>query len=84
MNGELVAEDVSAARSLDGIQIADDVGHRDVGCRQLFDVTLLGIEPRDWSIVAGFLQKVTPVLRDRRERIVVHFAAGDDRKRRIE
>ena len=81
---ELVAEYVSAARGLDGIQIADDVGDGDVRRRQLLDVAHVGIEPRDRRVVAGFLHKVLPVLGDRRERIVVYLAAGDDRKRWIE
>ena len=37
---QLVGEDVTAARRLDRIEIADDVGDRDVGRRELLDVAL--------------------------------------------
>ena len=84
MHRQLVTEDVPAARGLDGIEIADNVGDGDVRRRQLLDVTLIGIEPRDRCIVSGFVEKTFSVLGDRSERIVVDFTAGDDRQRWIE
>ena len=78
MHGELVTEDVSPAGSLDGIEVANDVGDRNVGSGELLDVALIGVEPRDRCVITGFVEKILSVLRDRSERIVVHFAAGDD------
>jgi len=63
---------------------ADDVGHGDVRSSQLLDVAHVGIEPCNRRVVAGLLEKILAVLGDRSERIVVYFAAGDDRKRRIQ
>jgi hypothetical protein len=42
------------------------------------------MEPRDWHIVAGFLQEIFPVFGDRSERIVVDFAARDNWQNGIE
>ena len=78
MHRELVAEDVPTTCSLDGIEIADDVGDGDIGSGELLDVALIGVEPRDRCVITGFVEKILSVLRDRSERIVVHFAAGDD------
>ena len=40
--------------ALIGSTIADDVGDRDVGRRELLDVALLAVDPRDRRVVAGF------------------------------
>ena len=84
VHGELVAEDVSPARGLDWIEIADDVGDGDVWRRQLLDVTLLRIEPGDRRVVGRFAEKISSVFGDRSKRIVVDFTAGDDGKGGIE
>src|SRR6185436_12594074 len=81
---QLVAEDVPAARGLDRVEVADDVGDSDVGRRQLLDVALFRIEPRNRGVVAGLVEEILSVLGDRCERIVIDLAAGDYRQRRIE
>src|SRR5688500_16276168 len=78
VNRELVGEHVSTTCGSNGIDVADDVGDRYVGCRQLLDESAVAIDPGDRGRFAAFVENVSGVLRDWRERIVVHFAAGDD------
>src|SRR5689334_17427350 len=84
MHRELVRQHVPAARSLDRIQVADEIRDRNIGRGELLDVSAVTIEPRNWRIVAGLLEQLAPVFRDRCEWIVVHFAAVDDRDRIVE
>src|SRR5213594_401516 len=67
-----------AARRLDRIDIADDVGNRYIRGRELFDEPDLARQPRDWRTVAALGNQLAAVLGDRIERIVVDLAAGDD------
>ena len=66
VHGELVREIGAGARGLDGIEIADQVGDRDIRRRQLLDVALVAGHPRDGSGVAAFGNQVARVLRDGR------------------
>ena len=47
MHGEFAGEVLAAARGLDGIEIADEVGNGDIGRGELFDVALVAVEPCD-------------------------------------
>ena len=49
MNRQLVAQQVSALGGLDRIDVADDVGDRHVGRRELLDKTCVAIDPIDGS-----------------------------------
>ena len=84
MNCEFVAEDVSTAGGLDGVHVADDVGDGGIGRRELFDVALIAGHPANRGVVAVLLDELLGVLRDRGERIVVHFTAGHDRHLLVE
>ena len=84
VHGQLVGQQVPAARRLDRVDVADEIGDGDIGRCQLFDVALVAPEPGDRRGVAALGQQLPGVLRDRRERVVVHLAPGDDRDPLIE
>ena len=67
----------AAARGLDGIEIADQVGDGDVGRGQLFDVAVVAVEPGDGRRVAALGDQVAAALAERLVGIVANLAAGD-------
>jgi hypothetical protein len=81
VNRQLVGQHMPAARGANWIEIADQVGDGDVGCRELFDVAVLTPDPRDRRILARLVDQVARVLRDGRDWIVVDLTSGDDRQR---
>src|SRR4029079_18663309 len=84
VHGELVAQQVPAARGLDRVHVADQVGDGDVGGRQLLDVALLPADPGDRRRVTALGQQLARVLGNRRERVVVDLAPGHDRNQLVE
>ena len=84
VHGQFAREFVSAARRLDGIDVADQVGDGDVGRGQLLHVALIGREIGDRRVVAQPRNFVAAAPADRRVRIVVNFAAREIRHVRIE
>ena len=81
VHGQLVGEQVPAARRLDRVHVADEVGDGDVGRRQLLDVALRRAAARRSAVASPHSAEPLPrVLGDRREGVVVDFAAGDDRE----
>ena len=54
---QLVGELQAGARGLDRIEVADQVGDRDVGRRQLLDVARVAVEPADRQVVAGLARR---------------------------
>ena len=52
MNRQLVAQQVTAFRRFDRIDVADDVGDGHVGRREFFDKTRIAIDPIDRRCVA--------------------------------
>ena len=77
MDGELVGE-VPALRDLDGVDLADEVGDRGVGRRQLLAEATLAVHPLDRALVAPFRDEHAGVLGDGGVRVVVDLAAGHD------
>src|SRR6266704_6447504 len=73
-----------AARRLDWIDVADDVGDRDVRGRELLHEPQLAGQPGDRRAVAALRDQLAPVLGDRLEGIVVDLAARDERDLFIE
>ncbi len=71
-------------RRLDRIDIADHVGDRHVGRRQLFDVAGVASEPCDRRVIALGRDPRDAPRADRGQRIVVDLAAGHDRDRLVE
>ena len=61
MNRQLVAEQVSAFRGFDRIDVADDVGDRHVRRGQLFDKARIAIDPVDLRCVAVQLDRLSTV-----------------------
>ncbi len=84
MDGEFVAQQMTAARRLDGVDVTDDVGHGHVGGGELFHVALVTRHPRDGRIVASVFDEIARVLGDGGERIVVHLAARHHGHRLVE
>ena len=77
MHGELAGEILTAARGLDGIEVADEVGDGDIGRGELFDVAVLRGEPGDGRGVAALGDEVAAALAERTVGIVADLAAGD-------
>ena len=77
MDGQFVRQ-VPALRDLDGVDLADEIGHRNVGRRQLLPKTVNPMEPRDGGLVAQFLYLIVPEFGDGRKGIVVHLGPFDD------
>ncbi len=84
MHRELVRQLEAGACRLDRIEVADHVGDRHVRRREFLHVALVRPEPRDRQIVAR-LARARPACRaQRRDRVVVNLAAGDDGQRLVE
>ena len=81
---QFVGQQVATACSLDGIEVADDVGAGDVRGGQLFDVALFPPQPIDGGVGPTLGDEILGIARDGGERIVVHLTAGDDRDLGIE
>ena len=77
VDGLLVGE-VAPLGDLDGIDLPDQVGDRDVGRRELLTVAGVPADPRDRQLVAEFLGAATAGAADRLKRVVVDLAAVDD------
>ena len=69
---------MAAANGFDRVNVADDVGHGDIGRRKFFDEARVALNPRDGRLVAVALNRLPPVGRDRMKRIVVDFGTRDD------
>src|SRR5208282_1750313 len=80
MHGQLVGKVAAAAGGADGIHVADDVGHGDVGRGQFFNVALGPRQPPDGRGVALIRHAPSAGLADGAVGIVVDFAARDDGK----
>src|ERR1700737_1947174 len=52
MDGEFVGEVAAAAGGADGIDVADDVGHGDVGSGEFFDEAIVAGHPGEGGVVA--------------------------------
>ena len=81
---QLVGEIQPRLRRLDRIDVADHVGDRDVGRRELLDVALVAAQPRDRQRVTLLGEARAAPGADRRGRIVVNLAPGHDRDPLVE
>ena len=81
VEGQLVGQ-VAALGDLDRVDLADEVGDRDVGRRQLLGVAPVARQPVDRRRVAVALDDGPGGRADRGERVVVELAAADDRQPR--
>jgi hypothetical protein len=84
VHGQLVRQQVSAARGLDRVDVADDVRDGDVGRRELLDETLVAREPGDRRPVSHLRDALAGELGERPEGIVIDLAPGDDRDLLVE
>src|SRR3989449_4951700 len=80
---QLVSE-VTALGHLDGIDLADQIGDRDVGRGQLLTVAAVARNPLDGGLVTLLGQALATARADRSERIVVDLAAGQHRDLLVE
>src|SRR6266404_597309 len=78
VDGQFVGKIASTARGADGIDVADDVGHGDIGRGEFFDETIFARHPGDGGVVAFGGNFFAAGAADGLERVVVDFAAGDD------
>ena len=79
MHRQLVGEVEAGLRRLDRIDVADHVGDRDVGRRELLHEARLARQPGDRHVVAFRADARPACSAQRRERIVVDLTAGDHR-----
>ena len=70
---------VAAFGDLDRVDLADQVGDRDIGRGELFGIAAVARQPVDRGGVAVTLDDRTGGRADRRERVVIELAAMDDR-----
>src|SRR5208283_675116 len=84
MNRELAREFVPAARRLNRIDVADQVGDGDVRRGELFYVAMIGCEPGNGRRVFLFGNQFLAAAADGRVGVVVDLAAGDVRQFGIE
>ena len=80
---QLVGE-VAALGDLDRVDLADEVGDRRVGRRELLAEAAVAVHPLDRRVVAALGDEMARVRRDRVVRVVVDLAAGDDRHPLVE
>ena len=83
VQGELVGE-VAALGHLDGVDFADQVGHRGVRRGELLAVAFAPVHPADRRVFARLGDEVTGDARHRLVRVVVDLRAGDDRQPFVE
>ena len=77
VHGQLVGKIPPAARGLDGIDVADDVGDGHVGRGQFFDEAVFAREPGDGRVVALLGHNVAASPADGVQRMIVNLASGD-------
>ena len=77
VDGELVRE-VAALRDAYRVDVAHQVGDRDVGRRELLPVALVAPDPVDGRVVALLRNELDGVARDGGKRVVVHLAPLHD------
>ena len=83
VEGQLVGQ-VATLGHLDGVDLADQVGDRGVGRRQLLAEAVLAVDPVDPGVLAVLGHQVPGVLRDRVVGVVVDLRTGDDRHPLVE
>ncbi len=69
---------------LDRIDVADEIGHGDVGRGQLLAIALVARQPGDRKVVTLLDGQPAAALARRRQRRVVDLASGDDRHPLVE
>ncbi len=84
VHGQLVGELQAGARGLDRVEVADEIGDRDVRRRELLHVARVAVEPRDRQAVAGLPDACAARRAEGRQRVIMDLAARDDRDRLVE
>ena len=84
MDGVFAGQMMAAARGLDGINIADQVGDCDIWGSELFHVALVGGKKCDGSLLAFLRNQLAAAAADGSVRIIVNFAAFDEWNLRIQ
>jgi len=71
-------------RGFDRIDVANDVGDRNVGCREFFYESVVPVNPIDLGLVAMQFDLPPAVSAQRLKRVVIDLRSGDDRDLRVE
>src|SRR5207247_8333640 len=79
VHAELAADRVAAFRGFDGVDVADDVGNRDIGSGELLDVSIVAAPVFDWRPLSHFSNQIAASPANRTEWLVVDLAARDHR-----
>ena len=83
VNGQLIRE-VAALGDLDRVDLADQVGDRDVWRRELLAISPVAADPRDRHRVSILGDEVETAPADRVVGVIVDLAPGDDRYELVE
>ena len=78
MDCKLVRQ-IAPLGNFDGVDFSDQVGHRDVGCREFLCVAFFACDPRDAHVIASLFDFLLALSADGVERVVVELAAFDAR-----
>src|SRR5690348_10415896 len=76
MDSEFAGQVMTAASGFDGIDIANQIGDRDIRRSQLLDITLVGSKPRQRRVVTLLGDDGPAALADGIVRIVVNLTTG--------
>src|SRR5687768_5871044 len=79
MDRQLVRQQVTALSGLYRIDVADNVGYRNVGRRELLDKSIPAMNPVDLRLITVKLDLLSSVRAQRRKWIVIDLRSGDDR-----
>ena len=77
VHGEFAGKVLAAARGLDGIKIADQVGNRHIGRGELFNIAILAGKPGDGRGIAAVGDQVAATPAERTIGVVANLASGD-------
>src|SRR5262245_27507624 len=75
---EFAANRMTALRGLNWVDVADDIGNRDVRRRKLFDISLVPTAILNKCAITEFGNEIAATSTDRLEGIVIDFATGND------
>ncbi len=84
MNGQLIGKVAPTTRGANRVNVAENVGDRNVGSSKFLDVTLVARQPGNGRIVALGSQAFAASAANGSQRMVVDFAPCDHRNFRVQ
>ena len=81
---DVLARQMPPFGMFDQVDFTNQVGNRDVRRRQLFVIAIIPSNPLDWRIISFLDNEIPGILRQRGERVIVDFAASNNRRPLVE